>query len=161
MQHLPSNFHCLVILDAGNGVYRICITLMSMLSRTTWYRSNAVSFIENPYNRHPIARTWGWDWGCLLWAQTVLYFTAVLYYISCYIGPLFQRAPNGDCSFDFIYDVSCDKTKDSNYWQNEYYSYTCPAGMFPAMQTHIYTCVVAKSKNTHRSYRVAMQIAAD
>ena len=30
-------------------------------------RYNAVNFLQNPHNRHPIARPWGWGMGCLLW----------------------------------------------------------------------------------------------
>ena len=34
---------------------------------TVQCRYNAVNFLENPHNRHPIARPWGRGMGCLLW----------------------------------------------------------------------------------------------
>ena len=35
-------------------------------------RYNAVSFLHDIYNRHPIARPWGRDMWCLLWAQAFI-----------------------------------------------------------------------------------------
>ena len=34
---------------------------------------NMVSFLQNPDNRHPIARPWGWGMGCLLWILIPIY----------------------------------------------------------------------------------------
>ena len=40
---------------------------------TVWCRFNAVNFLKNPHNRHPISRPLGRDMGCLLWEQTLIY----------------------------------------------------------------------------------------
>ena len=34
---------------------------------------NVVSFLKIPYNRHPIARPWGRDMGCVLLIQISIY----------------------------------------------------------------------------------------
>ena len=36
---------------------------------TVGCRYNAINFLQNPHNRHPIARTWGRAMRCLLWLQ--------------------------------------------------------------------------------------------
>ena len=36
-------------------------------------RYNVVSFLQNPYKRHPIARWLGWGMGCLLWIQILIH----------------------------------------------------------------------------------------
>ena len=36
-------------------------------------RYNAVNFLQNPHNIHPIAHPWGRGMGCILWAQIVIY----------------------------------------------------------------------------------------
>ena len=36
-------------------------------------RYNVVNFLTNLRNEHPIAHLWGWDMGCLLWVQTLIY----------------------------------------------------------------------------------------
>ena len=41
-----------------------------MISVRCYY--NAVNFLENPHNTHPIASLWGWDMGCHLWPETVI-----------------------------------------------------------------------------------------
>ena len=60
---------------------------------TVWYRNNAVMFL-NPYSRHPIARPWGRAMGVsVVSTDTDLCcasVTAVLYVISCYIGPRYN-----------------------------------------------------------------------
>ena len=38
-----------------------------IMSNTVRCRYNAVNFLPNPHKRHPIARPWGRDMGCLLW----------------------------------------------------------------------------------------------
>ena len=47
-------------------------------------------FSKNSYNRYPIACTWVWGMGCILWVQIVIcvqpFATAVFYVMSCYIG---------------------------------------------------------------------------
>ena len=35
--------------------------ITTMESNTVWCRYNAVDFLQNPHNRHPIARPRGWD----------------------------------------------------------------------------------------------------
>ena len=37
---------------------------------------NEINFLQNPPKRHPIARLLGWDIGCLLWLQTLIYILA-------------------------------------------------------------------------------------
>ena len=54
-------------------------------------RYNAVNFLPNPHNRHPIACLWGRDMGCPLWMITLIYvllqsLTVVMCATSCYIG---------------------------------------------------------------------------
>ena len=41
-----------------------------------WYYYNAVSFLENPHKRHPIAHPLGRGMGCLLWVHTLIYVMA-------------------------------------------------------------------------------------
>ena len=40
---------------------------MRLYMYTVQCRYNAVNFLENPHNRHPISRPWGRGMGCLLW----------------------------------------------------------------------------------------------
>ena len=42
------------------------------VASTVRCRYNAVNFLQNTHNRHPIARPWGRDMGCLLWIQTLI-----------------------------------------------------------------------------------------
>ena len=49
-----------VILDVTSGYTMQC-------------HYNMVSFLQNPDNRHPIARPWGWGMGCLLWILIPIY----------------------------------------------------------------------------------------
>ena len=39
---------------------------------------NAVNFLRNPHNTHPIARPWGRDMGCLLCFQYLIHFLPLL-----------------------------------------------------------------------------------
>ena len=41
--------------------------------RSVQCRFDAVTYLPNPYNRHPIARPWGRDVGCLLWFWSLIY----------------------------------------------------------------------------------------
>ena len=64
----------------------LCVTICHIKCSTiiTWS-----IFSPNPHNRHPIARPWRRDIGCLQWVQTLDlcngWVTAVLYVISCCI----------------------------------------------------------------------------
>ena len=40
---------------------------------TAQRRYDAINFLENLHNRHPIVRPWGPDIGCLLWVQILIY----------------------------------------------------------------------------------------
>ena len=40
---------------------------------TVWCCYNAVNFLKNSHNRHPIARPWGRGMGCLLWAWSLIF----------------------------------------------------------------------------------------
>ena len=39
---------------------------------TVWCRYNAVNFLQNHHNRHPIAGPWGRGMGCLLWLWNLI-----------------------------------------------------------------------------------------
>ena len=56
---------------------------------TVWCSYNAVNFLQNHHKRHPIVRPLERGMGCLLCIQTLYSASvrAVIYAISCYIGP--------------------------------------------------------------------------
>ena len=145
MQHLPSTFHCLVIPDGGNGVYRIYITVISMLLCTIWYYSNAVVYIENAHNRHPIARTWGWYWGCLLWVQTlfsILLQCCITYHVI--LDPFFKVHPTA--IVPLISSMMCLVMKPKTAITGKM-NITLIFALLVCFQRckHIYACVVAKN----------------
>ena len=45
----------------------------SEVTSIVWCLYNAVNFLPNPHKIHPIAHPLGWDMGCILWVQTVIY----------------------------------------------------------------------------------------
>ena len=47
-------------------------TVSDYLENTVWCRYNAVNFLTNIHQRHPIARPLGWGMGCLLWIQHLI-----------------------------------------------------------------------------------------
>ena len=52
-----------------------------------WCHLDTVSSLQNPHKRYPIAHPWwGWDMGCLLWAQDLFHVLPQLLQY-CYIGP--------------------------------------------------------------------------
>ena len=60
------------------------LRLILVLCRTTVrYRYNMVEFLSNLHNRHPIARPWGRDKECLLWAQNPIYILPLP--LQCYL----------------------------------------------------------------------------
>ena len=53
---------------------------------------NVVSFLQNTHNRHPIARPWGQDMGCLLWELWLIFCLSycidvciMVFYCMCHI----------------------------------------------------------------------------
>ena len=77
---------------------------------------NMGSFIPNPHKRHPIARLLRRDMGCLLWVQTLdsysASFTAVMYAITCYIGPCYN---NTQC----VLDIKTLRLRQNGLWLNK------------------------------------------
>ena len=62
-----------------------------ILQYTVRCRSNAVDFLQNPHNRHPIARPWGRGTGCLFWELTHSVSASVVVYVVSYgIGPRYN-----------------------------------------------------------------------
>ena len=47
--------------------WMICSPIHYHKIYTVWCHYNAANLLQNPHNRHPIARPWGRDMGCLLW----------------------------------------------------------------------------------------------
>ena len=62
-----------------NGIYRLFVFFVVWSGHhvgqttTVRYHYNPVNFLENPYNRHPIARPWGRVMGCPFLVQTLIY----------------------------------------------------------------------------------------
>ena len=70
------------------------LLIQPVFALTCWNCYNAVNFLPNLHKIHPIARPLGRGMGCNLWFDTDLYsalVNAVLYEISCYIGPRYNR----------------------------------------------------------------------
>ena len=78
--HHVNDLCCLVSSHFISGMFRLpsvppkeCkVVIMAtvdclVIGSTVQYRYNAVNFLPNPHNRHPIAHPWGWAMGCLLW----------------------------------------------------------------------------------------------
>ena len=76
---------------------------------TVWQHYNMVNILENPDNGHLIVRSLQQDVGCLLWIQTLSYacVTALLYEISCYIGPHFKPHTTGYAILQFVFKTIC------------------------------------------------------
>ena len=72
------------------SIFRLIVT--PLITGHCHYRYNAVNFLQNIHERHPIARPSGRGMGCLLWVQ--LWYSAsvpaMMCPISCYIGPRFN-----------------------------------------------------------------------
>ena len=65
---LASLVHFVIVCDCQIYIYiYICSFIIHVVNCTVRCRYNAVNFLQNPLNRHPIARSWGRDMGCLLW----------------------------------------------------------------------------------------------
>ena len=102
-------FMYVLLKDPENGVERVQEILRGVqvsfsicfffLLGTVRCRYNAVNFLSNPYNRHPIAHPWGRGIGCLLWVQIFFYIyssAAVLlmwHAISWHIGQHYNGTP--------------------------------------------------------------------
>ena len=74
--------------------YSLCGYIVLILNGYTVRCSyNAVNFLPNPHNIHPIVRPLRARYGVILSVQTVSYTTSVttlMYAISCYIGPRYN-----------------------------------------------------------------------
>ena len=68
---------------------KACLTNLEAISwtfdswHTVWCRYDAVNFLQNSHNRHPIARPWGRGMGCLLWVWSLIY--VLLLPLQCHI----------------------------------------------------------------------------
>ena len=60
-----------ILLAALRESYMYCATAIKQT--TIQWRYNAVNFLQNPHNRHSLARPWGRDMGCLFWVQSLIY----------------------------------------------------------------------------------------
>ena len=73
----------MIVVVAVAGVLPFGIILPSyftLVRNTMQCRYNAVHFLPNPHNRHPIARPWGRGMGCLLWFWYLTLFLPLLSY---------------------------------------------------------------------------------
>ena len=57
------------LFDGGCWVPNMCQTTTAWIDVQSTARChyNAVNFLQNPHNRHPITHPWGLGMGCLLW----------------------------------------------------------------------------------------------
>ena len=81
----------------------IAENVIQKMATTVQCHYNVVNFLQNRHKRHPIARALGWDMGCILWIQTLMfwlrYVMVVMCAISCYIGSRYNNTG--------LYVISC------------------------------------------------------
>ena len=110
---LPNNvcpwfFHCLAI----QLLHWPCCWSRNIPSRpsrpdistrnTVRCRYNAVNFLQNNHNRHPIARPWGRDMGCLLWVQALIYILSQSLHYCVHYDIIFDRVITALHCIDYI-----------------------------------------------------------
>ena len=94
MSKMASNF---VLLPVSNN-----------LLNTVLCRYNAVNFVANHHNRHPIARPWGRGMGCLLWFWSLIFILLLSLWFRWWCRDKLDRVITAlDCICDFLCWVKC------------------------------------------------------
>ena len=102
--------------------YVLFVFHSTIFRQIQWGAVISLSFIQNSHKIHPIARPWGWDLGCLLWGQTLIYVLTQLlqccvqYMMTSSNGNIFHLTGLLCGEFTGHRWIPCTRASDAELW---------------------------------------------